>query len=1010
MKGLRLLFAVFLTPLTVFGAVAGDSVDIARAATARNETTTISANRKKSISQQPQKNTTSSRAVNTVKTHVSSREHANEQSERTRTTSANVIQRTSPQTRGVSNRTTTAQKTRTTQQTSTNTRVHSIGRSTATPTQTNAQTHQQNTRSKTSIRSTINNSRAATISRNADTLRTQILSRDFSKCRDVFYGCMDEFCANKDSQLKRCACSSRINEFDSTKRNLDAVEEKLLDFSQRLLTVNMNAEDVAAMNQATEGELAFNQQDKSQSKKLLDEIAKKLNTSFDDSNFDQSLNAISLSLNADAAFDSVDSMMGASTTTKSGAELYSAALPVCIEMASEVCTADELSIAQSGYQMTIEQDCNTVAKSYKNLTDQARTKVFESGALLDMSRLDIHQQRNSDDILTCKKKMLDMLTDTTVCGDKLGQCLDISGQYIDPTTGAAFLTPNLSNLSTLIHRPDTGQTWTNAPGNDRFVTYLNSKKQFLEPAMENCQDIADSVWTSFVEDALSQIKLAQESKLEDMRRSCTTLLSQCLDNANDSISEFDARALSVFGLASDTTANAMCSNVRESCTVLLDSTGGGLEWSTGVESIATTVTYEKLLHTCREVGRQCIIRTCTAISGNFGLCENINTSINRKSIINRSACWNEVENCVASAGDTALTSIIAQEYPKDIDGNLDYKAIYKNLYNVSAPVHDICNNCYENNAECATCRLTEQIWGNCEHAPSTELNDKTPTNKIYVNYTTNPDNETLLSWFSRNTGTENKDDSCRDTACPMGQQMTPEGICATSDQFTDDGAYCPASDKQIHMSAPVTNDTLETKSITNCCTNGFDGAGFCCADGESTQYRTEEYQYSTGDANTNWMLCLPNSKQLKPFAAYTYKKDDGTTVSGYIICNGTIEEPSKIDTDDDNYPNGKDDKYPNGKTVICDGQWIHIVPKDGGYKTPTTHAFYKNTDNNTCIRNGYKDQNGNWNAQWKKCDGTIDSCPFQTYPMGKKNNKSYYGFVTYKNPCGTTSTVTTDKQ
>ena len=119
---------------------------------------------------------------------------------------------------------------------------------------------------------------------------------------------MDEFCANKDSQLKRCACSARIHEFDNTKKNLTDIEDKLLDFSQRLLTVSMEKEDAAALYTPTEGELAFNTPDKSKSKKMLDEIAKKLNNSFDSNEFDQSMNAISLSLNIDSAFDTVDSL------------------------------------------------------------------------------------------------------------------------------------------------------------------------------------------------------------------------------------------------------------------------------------------------------------------------------------------------------------------------------------------------------------------------------------------------------------------------------------------------------------------------------------------------------------------------------------------------------------------------------------------------------------------------------------------------------------------------------
>ena len=192
-------------------------------------------------------------------------------------------------------------------------------------------------------------------------------------------------------------------------------------------------------------------------------------------------------------------------------------------MAAEVCTPDDLKIAESGYQMLIEQDCNTVRKSYQSQIDQARTQVFESSALLDISRLNTHQERNSDDILTCRRKMLEMLSDSTVCGENMGKCLDISGRYIDPTTGEAFLTNDLSNLASLLTRPTDNQTWTSVPGNERFVIFLNSKKKFLEPAMENCQNISDYVWDEFLDDALAQIKLAQDAKLEEVRLSCTTL-------------------------------------------------------------------------------------------------------------------------------------------------------------------------------------------------------------------------------------------------------------------------------------------------------------------------------------------------------------------------------------------------------------------------------------------------------------------------------------------------------
>ena len=678
--------------------------------------------------------------------------------------------------------------------------------------------------------------------------REDILMRNYSKCKTVFNECMDEFCANKDAQLKRCACSSRVNEFDTIKKQLSNIDEKMLDFNQRLLTVSMDDKDVAALSVATEGEKAFyDTRDTSGSKRTLDEIAKKLNTSFDSSNFSTTLSgALSWSLDLDSAFDTVDSLGGISTTAKSGTALYSAALPVCREMAAEVCSENDLAIAESGYNVLITQDCNTVAKTYQSATDSARAKVLESSALLDISRLNVYQTDNADDILTCKTKMLDMLTDSTVCGANLEKCLDITGEYIDPSTGEAFLSSYLADLGDLITRPTGEETWSTTPQNAAFVQFLDSKKKFLEPAMEHCVDIADTVWDAFVEDALSQIKIAQMRKLEDVRQSCTTLTAQCLTSAIESITDFDARAISTFGVAADITANAMCDNVLSSCTTLLNTVDVDAEWYAGMTGIQTDITYDTIMHTCREVGRACVIQVCTSTSGNFGLCENIDTSINRKSIINRTACWDEVVNCVRSAGSETLAAIFAQN---KLNTTTEY-ALYESVYGNANPtisnkdastcitsdtgdnnycIYDMCyRECnkaaYTDSDNCRACRLAESIWGNCEAAPTTPLTDTGMHNKIRKP----SDNvSTLLYWFAQNTNTTDAADSCRDTTCGIGftaqyDWQTNTIMCVDSNKLDTFSNSCD-SNKRIQIN----------NSITLCCSamgadlkQGFDN---CCA-------------------------------------------------------------------------------------------------------------------------------------------------------------------------------------
>ena len=891
MKGFKLFFAVSLGLLAFRATGATDMDDTVRAAVRRDATNSTTNVRQKTVS--PGQNATvRGNTGRGTSTSMAGREKTTS-SQSARTTSSNRTTQTRATApvrttvgRGVSERGTTAsQKTtrnaivvpgaeRASMQSSGGTATRGIIRTTTTtPTGRSATT-------KTAIR----RSRAATIESGA-------IMANYARCREVYNQCMDEFCANKDSQLKRCACSSRVNEFDGVKKQLAQVEDKMLDFNQRLLTVNMDAEDVQAMLTATEGENAFySTEDKTKSKQMLEDISKKLNKAFDSSDDSLGLGAISLSLNSDSAFDTIDSFMGASTATKNGTALYNAALPVCREMAMEVCSDDEFEIAQSGYQMQIEQDCTTVAKAYQTQTDQARTRVFESSALLDISRLDTYQKRNSDDILTCKKKMLDMLTDTTICGADMGKCLDMSGKYIDPTTGEAFLSENLSELSNLITRPSAGEKWTTVSNNSTFVTFLNKKKSLLEPATENCQDIADTVWSEFLEDALAKIKLAQDAKMEEIRQACTTLTTQCLTNAADSITNFDARALSVFGVSADVTANNMCTKVKNSCSALLDDTN----WGTGMSNIATNKTFETILSSCTQVGRNCIIQSCRSISSNFGLCQNIQTSPNRHSILLRISCWNEVLSCVASAGDETVNIMELQ----GVDN------FYNELYSQSqSTLFDICQTECGGNAMdefCAECRIAERIWGNCQYNPASMPTE----NRIIA---PKDGYETLMSWFATNTGTQDSAKSCVPSRCTghIAYNSNDEPVCITGDDgriTNGDNRYCP------------TPNTIMTiyENTTNCCfSNNSNASNFLGSSGSTSAC------CATG--NTNNGICLPSD----------------VSVSNNIIQQGNT--PRLVCIGDDNLTGASNtNDYPNGNTVNCNGTIVII--NNNLYGLPDNYA------------------------------------------------------------------------
>ena len=916
MKRFGLILAGCLAFAGVYAAYANDVGDVARAAVRRASTNTTVSSREKSTNTTPRTNTTGG---------VSTTNNVRNRATTTATRTPGVTERTTTNARTGGNvvpRATTG-----------TVQSRSVANSGRAATRTISKTPDTATTNKTPATSRVATTGTIT--------REDILSRDYAKCKQVFFDCMDEFCANKDSQLKRCACSSRIHEFDSVKKQLAATEEKMLDFNQRLLTVSMEKEDAAALSVATEGEEAYlGTKDKSDSKKTLDAIAKKLNTSFDSSNFNTDLNVLSWSLDIDSAFDSVDSLKGSSATAKSGTALFSAALPICREMAAEVCSNSDVKLAESGYAAAVEQDCNTVAQTYQTQVDQARAKVLEGSALLDMSRLSVHQKRNSDDILTCKKKMLDMLTDTTVCGDDLGKCLDVTGQYIDPSTGEAFLSPSLVNLANLLTRPSDGKTWSTEPKNSAFVSFLNSRKKFLEPAMEQCQDIADSVWDAFIDDALSQIKISQTKKLESVRQSCTELTAQCLSNASESITNFDARALSTFGISADITVNKMCENVLNSCRAILqtsDDDSSGNEWLAGIQNTQTANSYATLMQTCRLVGQSCIIQACRSTSGNFGLCESVTNSTNRKSIINHTVCWDEVKDCIKSAGEETIANIMTQlGLDSTSDSSLNFydkmyayfdsdKIIKQNSSSItndcinklddagnaieSDCVLDLCaTECTSTDSasfDCRICRLAENLWGNCEAAPATDLRATTAHNRIKLPKDTSV--PTLLYWFAQNTGTTTANDSCYDTTCGIGfyphlstetgqiECLPAKDVCYLS--YSDS-----TRDKCITNTITTKNDICQCcdapDSIGNCCestkhisatTSSGDSKNYCTITSGGGVVITTEFQQiqpaGTPVANTpttyNTLICDNGQMQLQ---------------DGKPYCTGTLVIAQKIET------------------------------------------------------------------------------------------------------------------
>jgi hypothetical protein len=488
------------------------------------------------------------------------------------------------------------------------------------------------------------------------------------------------------------------------------------------------------------------------------------------------LAAITLStMGSSDMFDSVDSMMGSSTAAKEGEALYRAALPTCLEMAEEICEADDIPIIQSAYQMSIEQDCNTLLKNYQSLRATAMDKTKEASALLDMSRLTNFQDRNSADLPTCSKQMMEIMNTEAICGADLGKCLDPTGKYIDPTTGEAILSNDLGNLINAIKRPDPGEKWADKTENSAIIKLLESKKTFVEPAMGNCETIQRAVWDNFVEDALSKIKIAHVRKLEDMRQKCVAVVGQCKSGQAAAIENFDERMLSIFGVVADRSVNDVCEKVQNECGTLIteitkkeeeeqneqlgNPTGTetgevGEEWKKGMEDIDLQKTYETILQNCRLVGRECVQQMCQTNESQFGLC-NTKDDAQRGRVLDQNLfektdefsdgnhCYNEVLKCIKEADGTNADGTNTEVIKKITEDN--FSKDFTNIINATRwPLEQRIG------AEA----IAKHIWGWCSSKDPNET-----TNIIEPG-------DNILNWFAENTGEKN---SCYFPGCKDGE-------------------------------------------------------------------------------------------------------------------------------------------------------------------------------------------------------------------------------------------------
>jgi len=380
-------------------------------------------------------------------------------------------------------------------------------------------------------------SRSSIISRAASTQQTNAFDENYTNCQGAYFSCMDQFCATVNETYRRCICSSKLKNVQQKESKISQTKDQLQDFKNvNIDAISKTAAEVTAMSSASEGEAAI-KKDKSSSSLQLQNITEILDKTKQDKSTQSSSN-----INSDikSIWSTTDLIGGADISTLTGESLYNAVHAQCIVAVKDACVNEaNLKMVTSAYGMYIENDCSLLDSSLKKQITETNTAINATKHEMQDTRLENYNAHNSLSINDCIAKVRQDLTKDTACGENFVHCLDITGKYLNSTTGEPLYTTEFYQLSSVLSMDgDILQNKTN----QEFVATLNKKRSFAEQSLDLCRNKSEHVWQEFLRQALVEIYQTQLKTVQKVKQECLQVVNQCYSDKSASLSDFGAQA------------------------------------------------------------------------------------------------------------------------------------------------------------------------------------------------------------------------------------------------------------------------------------------------------------------------------------------------------------------------------------------------------------------------------------------------------------------------------------
>lgn len=301
----------------------------------------------------------------------------------------------------------------------------------------------------------------------------------------------------------RCMCSDKNAEYDSILAEIQSLDEQ----SYQMATFGVE--------QIEMGDAAKAVMDKTNSitKRIEADSQQSKRKSLDLSAW----NITEVDFDADAEDIFSLSSDGTAITNKTGDALYRAAAKLCNAQLPEC--KSQSTMMELMYKQRVRSDCTAYENSLRQQRMQSAQKLATAQSAMREAALEQYRNANKYDLGQCTVQFKQCMQTTGGCGDDFSGCV---GLIQEVTTG--------TNFDKIKQKKIKGTSSSISIAQSTY-DILEAKRPLCMTVTQQCVNVRDQVWDTFLRDVAPQVKSAELISESNMRTSCISNIASCFQKA-----------------------------------------------------------------------------------------------------------------------------------------------------------------------------------------------------------------------------------------------------------------------------------------------------------------------------------------------------------------------------------------------------------------------------------------------------------------------------------------------